>query len=347
MKFLRLFFLLIFTPIAIGVRSSSIASAMSQILNKVAADQIMGMQVVAFGNQTDWIRIEKIINLLGKSLKVPLIWDLDRMNNPFPSVNRSAILLYPSWEFYDDRFIFINFDIEHQNDLYLLNYIDDEIRFDMIENIQRKDPEFTIHSRFYRENFIEFNETSIALTTFDTFHKPNCRSYHRIEVNQFMLETQKWRDEKFSADKFKDFNGCELVIYMIMPQNLAVRMDFDKNGELTVQGYLRKFYDLISNKLNFSIFYNPTERVQATWYVADWMTEYITDDYPGNRSVSLDLRGLLTSYRRILNKRAFKAVTTTRGITQIEEIVLISRSKPYTMLEKVFLPFEPAVWCGW
>jgi hypothetical protein len=137
------------------------------------------------------------------------------------------------------------------------------------------------------------------------------------------------------VDKFGNLNQCKIDINVMYPQNLALQVDFDADKKPSYRGYLTKFNDIISEKLNFTFVIKP-----FPWHLPnDSLLEYAMRNIDDN---GMDL--LVDSYRKVSKMDPGLMYTVTKGFTKIDEIILVSRFKPYSMVEKVFLPFEAEVW---
>jgi hypothetical protein len=226
--------------------------------------------------------------------------------------------------------------------MYLLAYMDDEEEVDIIKNMGEARYLYNLQSDFFHLYFMEFNDTSITLSTFDMHHRSNCSEMNRIVVNQFSIETQTWQHGNFTVEKFKDFEQCEIVFGAIMEQKLALEVMFNNTKTtqgvpVDYQGYATKLNAAIAQKLNFKIFYNPVFLVRAAIdeehiYTLDKL--WYLDAYPV-------VRCEMTSLRKLSYQGKGDAVAT---FNKIDHVILISRFSAYTILEKVFLPFEPEVW---
>jgi hypothetical protein len=144
-------------------------------------------------------------------------------------------------------------------------------------------------------------------------------------VNKFSKKLQKWQNEVFHIDKFNNFNGCELVVGVRHPQFNEIRADVDENGSfIRYKGYGPLFNFEISKNLNYKYVYNFFNALKR------------------NISTDFDFQIFGTSWRAI-NLEKNHSFSTSQ-FTTIDDIILISRFKPHTPFEKIFLPFEVEVW---
>jgi hypothetical protein len=214
-------------------------------------------------------------------------------------------------------------------------YVDDEANKDFLDKHY-----VTVKGmrRFFLDYFIEVNKTSITLSTFVQFQKPECDEGLRTKVNEFSIATQTWKTKKFEIDKFENLNQCEIQINLMYPQNLAMQVNFESGKVTKIQGYTTKFNDIVSHKLNFSFSYNPV-RVILTGNKTKGEVEYVSKELK-HAYLSYDMNSLRKQSR--YSNRNFN--TGTKPFSKVDEIILISRFKPYTIVEKIFLPFQADVW---
>jgi hypothetical protein len=189
-----------------------------------------------------------------------------------------------------------------------------------------------------RENVIippRNRSDDIQLVTLRHHQQPNCNQITSKLVNRFRVNSRTWTNDTFFIDKSSNFNGCQFVVKVFHPSLPAVNVTFDANGTLpTVTGYGPKLIEEISRSLNFSFIYNPHTMVK------DSEGNYIGNIY---RNLNCDFDIIPSSMRRISAVKARNFITT-HFFTTVDEIILISRYAPYSMFEKIFMPFEGEVW---
>lgn len=311
---------------------SFVASAISQIVEKVFSQEYNDFDIIIQGNAS--FKLKEIVDEMGKSIKFPhhqrTVYE-DKLKATF--INRSSILLYTSTKDYVNN-VYKKFLLtQYQKNVFFLIYIEDQRELE--NNIFR----LPGTKRFFHDYFLELTNSSILLTTYEIFHQPDCRKPKRIEVNRFLKSTLKWESEKFKMEKFKNINQCQLGIDTIYPQNLALSIDFNEKEPPNFRGYAIKLNDIISEKLNYTFKFNPTKKVLNS------DSKYLHFDYHKYNNSYPDLSLEVSSFRKLQHENLYgTAFTITNHFTAVDEIVLISRSKPYSMLEKVFLPFEVEVW---
>jgi hypothetical protein len=247
--------------------SSSVASAIAQFFNHVSKDRVKGFDVIVYGNETS--RLEKIGNGIGKSIRIPYRYrKLDKQADEaliFLKLDRPAVFLLDSWFEYI-QFLSqasakknqgLNFLYYVENQLYMPNALGGNSTF-----MERHSEMFQHFPQFYSDYFLNVNESLITLTTYDKFSPPNCNETHLIEMNEFSQTKGKWKSANFVKKKFVNLNQCEIVADMLYPQNLALQVDFNaERNATTFRGYVIKFNEIISEKMNFTFKCNPVKMV--------------------------------------------------------------------------------------
>jgi hypothetical protein len=144
--------------------------------------------------------------------------------------------------------------------------------------------------------------------------------------------------------KNENFNGCKMNIampYTVNPdnKNLALTAHLDSNGKfLRFSGYLLKFNEVISKSLNYAYSYEPVKVIDTD---AAFGTDYLKElSFNDNISFRIDV----SSHRKNQNNLRPSTFSLTQRYTTVDEIILISRFKPYSMYDKIFMPFEIEVW---
>jgi hypothetical protein len=327
MKFFTFILLLNFAAFAICSETSFIASAISQLIANVFADTKEGFDLIVVKNSTKHEKFNRIIDQVGKKTDAFHIPRKISVNKP-NLVNRSTILFHDSWASYKYYIIGNVFKTK----MYVLTVVDEPMK-----DLNHSTFRHRGSTKFLLENFLIFSDPEvISLKTFQTFQQPDCKTFQEIEVNQFSRSTQKWKHGNFSLKKFENFNGCQMVVLAVYPQNFAVMVDTNKRKDrpripLKVTGYAAVFNDVISQNLNYTYIYNAKEKGPRTDYF--------------NSSLYVNFPLEVSSNRRMLMQHVNESVYyVTDSFTVADEIVLIPQTKPYSMLQKVFLPFEPELW---
>lgn len=146
-------------------------------------------------------------------------------------------------------------------------------------------------------------------------------------MNRFSSATKRWERSEFFLEKFSNFNGCELTIVVPYPYNSLADVVFDSNGTLMkVSGEGNRIFEVIGENVNFAIRFNPFNTASREFY---------------NRSFGEDLK-LYAFPMRFLS--TLDNVCMSPPFRTYDDLILISRSKPYTQFEKLFLPFEIEAW---
>jgi hypothetical protein len=328
--------------------TSPVAVAISQIVNHIFSRESSEIDIGVHGKNTS--KLETIADDIGKSIQVPHK-RRKKPNLKYETVfiERSAILLFNKWEDYHHVYFQSFLTKRYQSDPFLLIYIDDDpANKDYPEETMRF---MGISWSFFLDYFLEVTKTSIILSTFDRFQQSDCHKINRFKVNEFSLATRKWESEKFVVDKFRNLNQCKVLFNMMYPQSLALQVDFDATKKPSYRGYVTKFNDIISKKMNFTFTFNPVRMVLRNDSVTRYeMTNYSynSDYYNSDYHVySLRKLSMLEWNETEVLKIAFKLqndVIVTKGFVKVDVIIVVSGFKSYSMVEKVFLPFEAEVW---
>jgi hypothetical protein len=255
-------------------------------------------------------------------------------------LNRSAVVFYESWHAYREFSRESRLRTLYPKQLYFLVVVN-EPTDNLALEVGPVDPySKRSYTRIFHEYFlITSKNNDMTLKTVEKFRQPNCKKYQDIEINQFSSATMKWKSQKFTQKKYENFNGCELSVSMLYKEStssLSLQGITDENGLLvTMTGYILKVHEIISSSLNYSF---------RLWIeVQNKSTSLDTFDYQ-LKNAFRDVRLEISSYRRNLQLQRVSSLSTSDRYTTVDEIILVSRFEPYSMFEKIFLPFEIEVW---
>jgi hypothetical protein len=236
-------------------------------------------------------------------------------------VHQSAVLLFDTLQSYQDfhaRAV-LGKELIYK---FLVHIID----FD--DSILEKFPVPLSYDLFRFETFITqtFGSESVKLSTFVAFQLPICRKFVPVKINQFSTSEMKWKTREYFIEKFKNYNGCQLVVVIPFQDIPYIQVLFDQYGNIhSIRGIAVNIQRAISQKLNHSSFYNlrqmETQRLQY-------------QDIPVDYELIIDL----------MRKPGKFNTGLTQPITAVDSLIVVSRSPTYSNFEKVFLPFEREVW---
>jgi hypothetical protein len=155
-------------------------------------------------------RFNKILSIAEAPARIEIIHSFEKQH----LIEQSAILIFNDTKQYLEFYKSMMISTASTQELYLLVYI---------ENLKPNDlnkitPQHQLSTRSYHENYLIDlkGKDVIELVTFTTFQQPNCREFHPLTINQFSKLTRKWETQKFSTDRFNNFNGCKLLIGGVM-----------------------------------------------------------------------------------------------------------------------------------
>jgi hypothetical protein len=154
-----------------------------------------------------------------------------------------------------------------------------------------------------------------------------CRQWKAIDVNRFDMRTRKWDTEKFEVEKFRDLNGCELVVEAHRNNQPFMVIKIKKTLLPEAIGSFVRVNNEVSKALNFAIIYDTYHKKKGK---------------EKDNSLTTDYTLTSTSIRRTYAIGG--SLTSTAAISYVDFIFIATQSIPYTAFEKIFLPFEDDVW---
>lgn len=243
------------------------------------------------------------------------------------SVNQSSIMLFDTLVSYHDFHKRAVLGNSYPKQFNILVYIVD---LDL-----KQSQSLRMNSKmFLYESFIlhKHDYDSLALVTFEIFQQPKCRVSKLSELNSFSRLKKNWIKREFFREKLKNFNGCEVHATVYYPTQPSAEVEFDGEGKMTgVWGYAVDVSKQIQKNLNFSLVFNGRSLFTRKYY-----NESMEEDYFIQRASLRKLHSL----GKVFMDRYF----VTQTFITVDDIILVSRSEPYTQFEKMFLPFEIEVW---
>jgi hypothetical protein len=247
----------------------------------------------------------EIIDQLLNSFETPIkVVNVENNDNSF-HIDRSAVLIF------NNKQEFVNF---HRKMQVAFDYPRELHFFVYIES--NDDQEYSPHSDDFKKllefknfNFLFEGDDFIDLVTFMTFQQPNCRELHPFTVNRFSKASRKWETNSFSMERFMNFNKCELAIW---PNNIFKVALFDR------------IHKTIESSLNFTSIVLTSENQPYDFFML----------FSPARMMLVDP----------IADSTFKPFSSTYSFLIVDFHFLVSRSAPYSYLEKALMPFENEVW---
>jgi hypothetical protein len=323
----KLFFVLLLFKILLTLECNEVnfvASAISEILKNVTEE----FDFVIFAKNDQ--NMKDIANQVMKLTKVPHTLTIVKFKDKI-DLSKSAVLLF------DEMLMFYHFHIFYstlineypRENLFFLSYIQ-ENRYDL--KLPAALAVLTKLNLFKHGNFLlhDKNRKSLRLTTFANFQQPNCSEWKEIEVYRFSKSSkkvQKVRD--LFEEKFNNFNGCGMTVLARYPQMNYFNCFYDIRNIWHCNGSAAAINVEISKNLNYTFRYLPWSLLlgyEPFGYEYDFEIETFSDK------------------RRSDSKYILEKVFGTERFTTVDEIILISRSAPYSSFHKIFLPFDSEVW---
>jgi hypothetical protein len=292
----------------------SLASlAISQIIRDFFVKNSDNFDFIIYGSRT-----KELLKIVGDVVKLTeTLSTVIQVKNGKSKikVDRSSVMMFDTYKSYQDFHERAVLYETYPREFHFLVYIAEEETENLTKNVE-------LNSYFlFVESFL-VGRRNFSLKTFVTYQQSLCEKLKQIIVNQFSETTRKWKLGDFFIEKFHNFNGCEFVICPVHnPPVFGLKYKDEKFVD--VWGYGVIFNDEISKALNYSYIYNPING--------------------GNDSLGFDFPLFALSMRHLHSINA-EASLITRGFASVDEIILISRSPPYSQFEKIFLPFDVEVW---
>lgn len=305
---------------------SLVPNAMSHIVRDFYVEKSVQFDFIIYGKYTKFMM--DVVSDVGKLTfdeKIPSKVIAVTEGAEDINIEQSAVLLFDtlkSYHDFHDRAVLIN---RYSKQFHFLVYI---LYFDKIQQEKMLTNKLTDQSDIFRFESIIMQNTdeSLRLITFVTFQQPTCHAWTETQVNHFSVITKKWKSREFFLEKYKNYNGCELVIMFAYPSHPAfdVRLD-DMENVVEIVGYGTVFLREIGKHLNYTIQYNFFNQFTGTYY---------------NASIKHDFMTFVHTLKSLTQSN----IQVTWTFTTSEDIILISKSDAYTQFEKLFLPFDDGTW---
>lgn len=309
-----------------------VAPAVAQIIRDFYLVQNDQFDIVVIGDKGKLL--SDIVDQIGKlghgSFPPFSVFHLSNDKKKVVKIFRSAILMFDGLKSYQDfhaRVILAKRYHTQFNFLVVIHDLQESQASRLILNKNLNDVPFILQ---YESFLVRDSEKSMKILTISMFQQPKCRDWITTEVNRFSVDTRQWDSREFFPKEFSNFNGCHLTADVSVP-NIAVQYKFGnkkRNSTGTISGYGIDFLEELARSLNFSL-----------------ILEYYYNNLKlTNRSLPLnmDFYYHVQSYRRITTFS--EIISVTHHITTDDNIVLISRFKPYDQFDKLILPFDDEVW---
>jgi hypothetical protein len=286
------------------------ATAIIEIAENIFYERSITFDIITYRNS-----LGKLMNKVAKSLqKGTAIVNIDDSSGPL-AINQSAILFFDTVklfrEFYNEAFL----ANEYPKDLYFLVYIGSLIR----EKSYFPKPIYALNPhKLFRFIYVLLDykgEDYIELETLVTFQQPDCREFQNQTVNRFSRVSKKWESRQFEIKKFRNLNGCELVVLRHEPY----------------EQYTEDTHKFMEQVLNFS----------SKWVIYDNLKQEHTTEVLGEDFALMSQQMRMSPKD---SKGGNEQYTMTHHIAVSDQIIIVSRSVPYTMFEKAVLPLDDDVW---
>jgi hypothetical protein len=166
------------------------------------------------------------------------------------------------------------------------------------------------------EYLILHNGSEIALSTFEWFSPEYCNEAHLIKINTFDKESQKWQ-KPLVHEKFQNFHGCNLI----MP----------------VSQYSTNYY-------NDTFTHKKLGTIVDTFYAASQVANFTPRIIKIKTSDHYEMYKPSVHFLTMLEAKDISNYHMMPTFIQHTNFIVISASAPYTIYEKLFLPFDKTTW---
>jgi hypothetical protein len=301
-----LFFCLVHLVFSSETSESMAVAAITEIARRTLSQRSIDFDFVIYRCELDYL-VDEIVKSVDKPVNINEVRTSKRMIR----VNQSAIVLVDHKELKQlhNRTLLTNKSPQNFHFYIYLSNFNGEL-----EQISLK--ELVDPRRLHRFSYYLLDrKDSIELVTYTTFQQPNCREINQVTINRFSKESSKWKSDKFAIEKFRNFNGCELVVYRSFPEN----------------NFTFPIFKLIRYSLNFKPKFVVFDRSSQ---------KYLTEEVPTDFKFKFESTRIeLKKNENLKKKRAI-----THYIFDGYHLLIVTRFPPYSMLDKALLPFDSEVW---
>ena len=302
---------------ALTLDESSISSALSQAIQQGSFKMSRNLDFIVIGTKTQ--SFFDILENIMQKVNIPHNILNFSESGKKRIINESAVLFFDSIQSY--RKVKFQLSTVHFKKLIFIVYIQNG--FEKIFDF-----DFRLAVPFRLQYFLVREREHLKLITFEQFQQPSCRKWKRLEINRFSIEKRKWESKAFSTDKFRNLHRCSILVGAKVPQPPEIDVVFDEKRKFSyLIGYAPKIIQEIGKSLNFTVEFNLLFR------------DTKIQTYKMKKS---DMNLYVTSVRRINARK--RPGTTTFPFVVVDYIFRVSRFKPYSFFQKIFLPFEIDVW---
>lgn len=310
-----------------------VASAVKSVVRDFYTEQNDRFDLIICGEKSS-----EINNILDRFLRVRTgnIYPFNVIHVRVPRniirIDRSAILMFDNLESYRDfhQGVFLSNGFSKQ--MHILVYVkgvreSEASSLVLVKNFTEKPMMFQ-----YESFLVHDDDGSLKILSFTMFHQPRCRDWIATEVNRFSSKTRQWKTKDFFIEKFSNFHGCDLVVLVVYPNEPAIQIDKSRKGENTsdavFEGYAIDFNLELAHYLQFTLWFNSFGIIDMTE-----SSKPLPEDY-------VIFVSSLRKMHSIENSEYF----ITEPFTTLDDVIIVSRFKPYSQFEKFILPFDMEVW---
>lgn len=309
MKSLILFLFGVLVHLKIG--ESSIPLAIHQIVQKFFETRSATFEIIF--NRQDLPILDDVIGRVMNQSSVQLRL-FQRGRREYFELNNSAVILFDSFRNYK---VFENALYIHEHkvaDIDLFIYCADLTT--KVLRLNLPDDDYQI-----RTYLTEDTNGMITLQTRSLFTSQRCFWPQLVGINEFSRPQNRWTTNEFTTSTLTNFHGCKLMFGVgqyIQGARLVVSED---SKSTSLIGYHIGMIKALASHLNFKLDYSLI--------------------FGGNFNKSFCVLNLSTV---VIERTNFYRGATSPPIFSSSLVVAVPPGRPYTPLEKLFLPFDESIW---
>jgi len=233
---------------------STLGISICEIIDKFYSKHSQNVDIISFGRSQGKL-VSKIMENLDNSMTVTV-----KKQNLVKKLEGQSILLFNNfWHF-------VNFnsmdsvDFRYINPVRFLVYCKNATT--LMLSMLKTD---LVIPPFYYFIIFDNNDDKLKLYTFENRNDIELchESQQLIKINEFSSTTLKWTKNPIFPKKYKNFHGCKMIIGVYGYSNFLKYYSYE-DRKVLVSGLLPDMMQIISDQLNFSVFYTLCYNVLCT-----------------------------------------------------------------------------------
>lgn len=328
---MKLISLLLFLNILQKIYSSDVSQALSDTIKAMFVHNNINFDMIVYGQVTD--HLKDVINGIGalnnSSYAEQLIFLKTLSWNH--EIKKSAVVLLPNFK----RLLVFSELTKLKNKFYktfkFLFYYENSYVGDFLHarfKFLSWKPGQVDHNSYF---LINRDAETYALLSLEWFSERACNKAQLTVVNDFNKIQNKWLKTLKIEEKFKNFYGCMLTIDVAHKYRYVM---FDSAGQLS--GPTIDIFKGMSVRGNFIPYFQEVET---------YLDKNFTTHIAQKLNTNYDLIPQITlHFQHIISMEVFDKMHFTTQFHREVSSFLISSPEPYSVYEKLLLPFDDTTW---